>query len=174
MLKASFTDRSLYWDQAGVKKKADSLTSTWNIFIGICSERTQVQVVIYFLYNSNISYLLKLFWQHCKYGYYNFILIFWPADDDDNDDGDSADVVDGVVMRCLLINTKSLQEATLRFQPATPLTGHSNIGTLDLSASQDSIGKMHWTNACSFHSKANRISALFFFPHIWFLLAKIC
>ncbi|XP_071512823.1 enhancer of mRNA-decapping protein 4-like isoform X2 [Panulirus ornatus] len=60
-------------------------------------------------------------------------------DDDDNDEGDSVDVVDGVVMRCLLINTKSLQEATLRFQPATPLTGHSNIGTLDLSASQDSI-----------------------------------
>ncbi|XP_042204509.1 enhancer of mRNA-decapping protein 4-like isoform X2 [Homarus americanus] len=60
-------------------------------------------------------------------------------DDDDNDGGDNVDVVDGVVMRCVLINTKSLQEATLRFQPATPLTGHSNIGSLDLSASQDSI-----------------------------------
>nr|XP_053645484.1 enhancer of mRNA-decapping protein 4-like [Cherax quadricarinatus] len=60
-------------------------------------------------------------------------------DDDDNDDGDSVDVVDGVVMRCVLINTKSLQEAILRFQPATPLAGHHNVGPLDLSESQDSI-----------------------------------
>nr|XP_045613217.1 enhancer of mRNA-decapping protein 4-like isoform X2 [Procambarus clarkii] len=60
-------------------------------------------------------------------------------DDDDNDDSGSVDVVDGVVMRCVLINTKSLQEATLRFQPATPLTGHASVCPLDLSASQDSI-----------------------------------
>ncbi|XP_076043914.1 enhancer of mRNA-decapping protein 4 homolog Ge-1 isoform X2 [Oratosquilla oratoria] len=59
--------------------------------------------------------------------------------DDDDDDSDSMDMVEGVVLRCTLINTKSLQEATLRFQPAVP-TGHSaQIASADLASTQDSI-----------------------------------
>ncbi|XP_064104539.1 enhancer of mRNA-decapping protein 4-like isoform X2 [Macrobrachium nipponense] len=62
-------------------------------------------------------------------------------DDGDDDDGDSFDVVGGVVVRCVLINTKSLQEATMRFQPAMAVTAPppSSAGALDLSVSQDSI-----------------------------------
>ncbi|XP_068209049.1 enhancer of mRNA-decapping protein 4 isoform X2 [Palaemon carinicauda] len=62
-------------------------------------------------------------------------------DDGEDDDGDSFDVVGGVVVRCVLINTKSLQEATLRFQPALAVTAPppSSTGSLDLSVSQDSI-----------------------------------
>lgn len=62
-------------------------------------------------------------------------------DEGDDDDGDSFDVVGGVVVRCVLINTKSLQEATLRFQPAMAVTAPppSSAGALDLSVSQDSI-----------------------------------
>ncbi|CAL4182249.1 unnamed protein product, partial [Meganyctiphanes norvegica] len=60
--------------------------------------------------------------------------------DDMEDDGSGADMVQGVVIKWLLINTKSLQEATLRFQPQTPPaltnTAHS---LLDLSSSQDSL-----------------------------------
>ncbi|KAG0719455.1 Enhancer of mRNA-decapping protein 4 [Chionoecetes opilio] len=57
----------------------------------------------------------------------------------DDEDMESPDMVDGVVLRCVLINTVSLQEATLRFKPDTPLPGpltHHH----DLSVSRDSIG----------------------------------
>nr|XP_027220914.1 enhancer of mRNA-decapping protein 4-like [Penaeus vannamei] len=59
--------------------------------------------------------------------------------DDGDDDGDGVDVVEGVVMRFVIINTKSLQEAILRFQPAIPLSASKATTSLDLSASQDSI-----------------------------------
>ena len=58
----------------------------------------------------------------------------------DEEDMESLDMVDGVVLRCVLINTVSLQEATLRFKPDIPLPGpltHCH----DLSVSRDSIGE---------------------------------
>ncbi|KAK7078469.1 enhancer of mRNA decapping 4 [Halocaridina rubra] len=60
-------------------------------------------------------------------------------DDGDDDEGDSADMIEGVVVRCVLINTKSLQEATIRFQPAVPVTATPNTASMNLSVSQDSI-----------------------------------
>lgn len=57
----------------------------------------------------------------------------------DEEDMESLDTVDGVVLRCVLINTVSLQEATLRFKPDIPLPvppQHHH----DLSVSRDSIG----------------------------------
>ncbi|KAK8395280.1 hypothetical protein O3P69_006175 [Scylla paramamosain] len=56
----------------------------------------------------------------------------------DEEDMESLDMVDGVVLRCVLINTVSLQEATLRFKPDIPLPGPPTHHH-DLSVSRDSI-----------------------------------
>lgn len=58
----------------------------------------------------------------------------------DEEDVESLDTVDGVVLRCVLINTVSLQEATLRFKPDIPLPSPPQHHH-DLSVSRDSIGE---------------------------------
>ena len=42
------------------------------------------------------------------------------SDDDNEDTAETTDVVEGLVIRSLVINTKSLQETTISFRPDMP------------------------------------------------------
>ena len=60
------------------------------------------------------------------------------------DDEDRADLVEGLVMKLVLINTKSLQECTIKFKPIMQsLAADPNKTPTNLSESRDSDISKH-------------------------------
>ncbi|KAB7501462.1 Enhancer of mRNA-decapping protein 4 [Armadillidium nasatum] len=64
-------------------------------------------------------------------------------DDEDVDDDDRDNIVEGLVVKCIFMNTKSLQDVSIRFQPVFPPSSYNATGVTSsnhrLSISDDSV-----------------------------------
>ncbi|KAL7631892.1 UNVERIFIED_CONTAM: hypothetical protein RMT77_017803 [Armadillidium vulgare] len=64
-------------------------------------------------------------------------------EDVDDDDTDNINIVEGLVVKCIFMNTKSLQDVSIRFQPVFPPSSYNATGVTSsnhrLSISDDSV-----------------------------------